>query len=283
MNIRSLETTNFMLDGGAMFGVVPKSLWSKQYPSDENNLCNLSNRLLLIEDDNKKILIDTGLGEKHSEIFFKYYNLNNKISLSEALQNINISTEEITDVILTHLHFDHCGGATIIGKNSNEIIPLFNNARYWVSKTQWEWALNPNPREKSSYFKENFLPLLEKKQLNFIENTIFQLTKNIYIRIFNGHTRGLLVPFIKFENKTIVYTTDFIPTSAHIPINWVCGYDIEPLVTMKERQEFLEEALKNNYILFFEHDLYTECCTLMNTEKGIRLKERFKLNEVIFD
>lgn len=279
MNIYVIKTTNFKLDGGAMFGVVPKTLWIKQYPADENNLCNLSTRLLLIEEDNKKILINTGLGEKQGHDFFKYYYLNEQITLKDALKKIGFDVEEITDVILTHLHFDHCGGATFFNEKANKIEPLFKNAKYWVTKQQWEWALNPNRREKPSFLKENFIPIYENNQLFFIENKT-NFTKNIELRIFNGHTHGLIVPIINYKNKKIVYTTDFFPTSAHIPISWVCGYDIEPLISMQEHEDFLKEALENDYIFLFEHDLYTECCNLQLSEKGIKVKDKFNFNDI---
>jgi len=279
MKLHIIKTTNFKLDGGAMFGIVPKSLWIKQYPADENNLCNLATRLLLIEDNNRKILINTGLGEKQGNDFFKYYFLNEKITLMEALINKGFDIDDITDVILTHLHFDHCGGATYYNEKTNKIEPLFKNAKYWVTKQQWEWALNPNKREKPSFLKENFMPLYEHNQLNFIENNT-KISDNIELRIYNGHTHGLVVPLINYKGRIIVYTTDFLPTSAHIPINWVCGYDIEPLISMQEHEIFLKEAYNNNYILLFEHDLYVECCNLQLTDKGIRVGERFDFSKL---
>jgi len=279
MNLHVIRTTNFKLDGGAMFGVVPKVLWIKQYPADENNLCNLTTRLLLIEDKDKKILINTGLGEKQSYDFFKYYFLNEQITLKNALKNVGFNVDDISDVILTHLHFDHCGGSTIVNKNTGKVEPLFKNAKYWVSRQQWEWALSPNVREKPSFLKENFLPLYDYGQLYFVDENI-KFNEYLELRIFNGHTRGLILPLIDYKEKKIVYTTDFIPTSAHITLSWVCGYDIDPLLSIKEHEEFLKEAYENNYILMFEHDFYTECCDLQQTEKGIRVGKRFNFKDI---
>jgi glyoxylase-like metal-dependent hydrolase (beta-lactamase superfamily II) len=270
MNLYKIETGNFKLDGGAMFGVVPKTLWQKAYPADENNLCNLSMRCLLLEDDKRKILIDAGIGSKQDEKFFGHYFLNGDDSLDLSLKKVGTAFEEITDVILTHLHFDHCGGAVIYDKESDRLKPAFANASYWVSKDQWKWALSPNAREKASYLKENFFPLFENNQLKFIDQSSFLYPK-IEIRLFYGHTAGMIIPLIHIaENKTLVYVADLFPTTSHIPIAWVCGYDTQPLVSMKEREDFLNEAFQKNYTFFFEHDIQTECCTLKQTEKGIR-------------
>ena len=279
MILHKIETGNFKLDGGAMFGVVPKSLWQKVYPADENNMCNLSLRLLLIKDGDRKILIDTGLGNKQDEKFFSYYFLNGNDSLEKSLNELNIKKADITDVILTHLHFDHCGGSVEKGEDGH-LKAAFPNASFWCSSGQWDWAMKPNPREKASFLKENIMPLMESHQLKLFDQPV-NVTPNITVNLYNGHTQGLSVPFIRYGDKTIVYMADLIPTSAHIPSSWVCGYDTQPLVSMKEREAFLSEALDNNYILFFEHDLYVECCNLHRTEKGIRIKDTFKFEELI--
>ncbi len=275
MRLISIETGNFKLDGGAMFGVVPKSLWQNVYPADENNMCNLSLRALYIEDDNRKIIVDTGLGQKQDEKFFGYYYLNGDHSLEKSLHKEGIDRSDITDVILTHLHFDHCGGAVEYDEKNKTLRTTFPNATYWCSNDQWNWALKPNHREKSSYLKENIIPIQDSGQLKLPEND-FNLTSNIRIRLYNGHTRGLAVPFIRYHDHTIVYVADLIPTSAHIPLSWICGYDIQPLISLEEKEKFLNEAFKNNYILFFEHDIDTVCCNLKETEKGIRVKESAK-------
>jgi glyoxylase-like metal-dependent hydrolase (beta-lactamase superfamily II) len=277
MKLYSIETGNFKLDGGAMFGVVPKCLWNKVYPADENNMCNLSIRCLLIESDDKLILIDAGLGKKQNEKFFSYYYLNGEESMENSLKAVGFEKKDITDVLLTHLHFDHCGGAIELYEETN-YRPAFPNASYWVSGSQWHWAMNPNQREKASYLIENFEPLERTGRLNFINQEGY-FTSEISVRLFNGHTEGLLVPLINFYNKILVYVSDLFPTSAHIPLSWVCGFDTRPLVSMDERNKFLREAIQNNYCLFFEHDILTECCTLIETEKGIRMKESFSLEK----
>lgn len=269
MQIKKIETGNFKLDGGAMFGVVPKVLWEKAYPADDNNMCNLSMRCLYVEDDDRKILIDTGLGDKQDEKFLSYYYLNGSDSLNNSLESEGISYESISDVILTHLHFDHVGGAVTKDPETNSYKPSFPNATYWVSKAQWDWYKNPNSREKASYLNENIQPLEAAGKIKFIEEEgVF--TSNIQVRIFNGHTAGLVVPIINYKGTKLVYAADLFPTLAHLPISWVCAYDTRPLVSFKEREIFLKEALENNYTFFFEHDLYHECCTLQETKKGIR-------------
>jgi glyoxylase-like metal-dependent hydrolase (beta-lactamase superfamily II) len=278
MKIHKIETGNFMADGGAIFGVVPKVMWEKKYPCNENNYCNLSMRCLLIKTNNRVILIDTGVGDKQSEKFFSYQHLNGDDSLQKSFQSIPVSFDEVTDVILTHLHFDHCGGA--VRKDANNVLQLtFPNAKHWVSKTQWENFQNPNAREGSVYFHENIVPILEAGKLHFIEKNTC-LTEKIELRIFNGHTQGQIIPFITYKDKTIVYTADLIPLMASIPEAWVAAYDTDPLVAMKEKREFIKEAQENNYILFFEHDLYNECCRLIKTDKGIQNSEPFRLSDV---
>lgn len=278
MELYSLETGNLMLDGGAMFGVVPKSIWNKVYPSDEKNLCNLSMRALLIIEDNRKILIDCGMGDKMDPKLAKHYFLNGEDTLQKSLQKINISPDEITDLVLSHLHFDHCGGAVI---NNNGLLELFfKNAFIWIGKEQWNSAMSPNRREKPSFLKENIKPLALSGKVKLISDNYF-LTPNIDIRQFHGHTKGQLIPIINYNGKKLIYVADFIPTSAHIPISYVCGYDIEPLLTLQETEDFLNEAVENDYTFFFEHDITTECCSLEKTDKGVRMKEAFSLNDFI--
>jgi len=279
MKLTKIETGNFMLDGGALFGVVPKSLWNTVYPSNSDNLCNLSMRCLLIETDDRKILIDTGIGNKQDNNFFRHYYLNGNENLHSSLSKSGYALEDITDVILTHLHFDHCGGAIKLNLSGTTSL-TFPNAIYWVSELQWKWAMMPNRREKASYLKENFIPIRDTNKLNLVskEGPLFN---NIEIRFFNGHSEGLMVPFIRYNNRILVYVSDLIPTSAHLPEAWVCGYDTRPLVSMEERKNFYKEALQKNYVLFFEHDINIECCTLKDTEKGTRLNESFTLREFL--
>ena len=279
MNLKLLETGNFKLDGGAIFGVVPKSLWSKVYPCDENNMCNLSMRCLLVESDDRLILVDTGIGRKQSEKFFSFYFLNGEHTLHNSLNESGYVPSDITDVLLTHLHFDHCGGAVESDVNGN-LFPTFPNADYWVSKPQWDWALNPNAREKASFLQENFMVLRQSAKLRFID-TDSAFTKDIYLRLYNGHSQGLIIPFIKIGGKILVYTSDLLPTAAHIPVPWVCGYDINPLISLQEKDTFTREAFQKDYVLLFEHDIYHECCTLKNTEKGIRMDQYFTFQEFV--
>lgn len=279
MQLFKIETGSFMLDGGAMFGVVPKVLWNKVYPADENNLCILSLRCLLVKTGERLILIDTGLGNKQSEKFFSFYCLNGQVALDKAIQNAGFNPEDITDVILTHLHFDHCGGAVLkTGENNYKL--LFQNALYWVSKSQWKWAMNPNHREKASYLKENIDPLSESGKLRFILKE-GSFTQNIHIRMFNGHSEGVIVPIITVGSKKLVYAGDLIPTAAHIPISWVCGFDTQPLVSMKEKADFLKEAEEKNYTFFFEHDFYNECCSLTINDNKVCVKQVFKFDEFL--
>jgi len=272
MELYSIETGNFKLDGGAMFGVVPKTMWNKVYPADENNLINSPMRCLLIKDGDKTVLIDCGMGEKMDPQLSKFYYLNGDDTLQKSLDKVGVKPEEITDLVLTHLHFDHCGGAV---KPDGSL--MFPNATHWVSASHWESAHNPNNRERPSFFTENFDPIKEAGKLKIIKKET-KLSKNISLKLFYGHTDGLIVPFIKDGKKTLVYVTDFIPSSSHVQLSFICAYDINPLVTVDEKQEFLEEAVEKNYTLFFEHDIHTECCSLQRTAKGIRVKEMFALN-----
>jgi glyoxylase-like metal-dependent hydrolase (beta-lactamase superfamily II) len=280
MKLFPINTGNLKLDGGAMFGVVPKVIWSKSYPCDENNLCNWSMRCLLIIDGNRKILIDCGIGDKQSEKFFSNYYLNGEDNLYKSLAACGYTVDDITDVILTHLHFDHAGGAVKWNADRTGYEVTFKNATYWTSRQQWEWATNPNNREKASFLKENILPIMEKGKLELFDGDC-ELFPNVSVRIFNGHTEGQVIPFIKYKGKTIVYMADLLPSVAHIPLPWVMSYDTRPLITLEEKKPFMAEAAQNGYILFFEHDIQNECCTLIETEKGVRLKEAFGLAEVI--
>ncbi|MBE9468669.1 MAG: MBL fold metallo-hydrolase [Bacteroidetes bacterium] len=279
MKLYKIETGNFKVDGGAMFGVVPKTLWQKKYSADENNLCNCSMRCLLIVDGEKKILIDNGCGDKQDEKYFSHYYLNGDDTLEKSLRKNGFTCDDITDVILTHLHFDHCGGG-IKYNSKNEFELTFKNATYHTSKQQWDWAINPNKREAPAYPIENLMPMFEMGKLNFIdENT--NLFTNIKIRLYNGHTMGQVIPFINYNGKTIVYVGDLIPVVANIPLPYISSYDLFPLDTLKEKENFLTEAEKNNYTLFFEHDLYNECCSLKNTKKGIIEDKTFTLAEFL--
>tara|TARA_B100001250_G_C19692092_1_gene740784 strand:- start:219 stop:1055 length:837 start_codon:yes stop_codon:yes gene_type:complete len=273
MKIHVINTGNFKLDGGAMFGVVPKTLWSKSTASDENNMCSWAMRCLLIEFEDKKILIDTGIGNKQNKKFFQHFYLHGNDSLINSLQQINILPEQITHVFFTHLHFDHCGGAII--KENDELQLLFKNATHLTNKTHWELANNPNRRERASFLAENFSLIKEKNQLQFI--TEGSLYKNFDVRFFHGHTAAQMIPIIKFQKKTIVFMADVLPSTAHVPIPYVMGYDTQPLITLQEKQLFLEEAAKNNYILFLEHDYIFECCTVKQTARGITINKSGKL------
>ena len=285
MQLFSVDTGKFKLDGGAMFGVVPKGLWNKLNPADENNLCTWALRCLLVIEGDRKILIDTGMGDKQDAKFFSHYHPHETVTLKDALHKINISPNDITDVLLTHLHFDHVGGA--VYKEDNDFKLSFPNATYWVSEPQWELALNPNKREKASFLKENILPLQQSGQLKLISLPAFNSTSNlqeihfspnITCFVVNGHTQGMLIPKINMGGQQIVFMADLLPSVAHIPLPYVMGYDMQPLITLEEKELFLNEAAKNNYTLFFEHDAMNECCSLQVTEKGIRANATLSLN-----
>ena len=279
MKLYTINTGHFKLDGGAMFGVVPKVIWNKLNPADENNLCSWAMRCLLVEDNGRRILIDTGMGDKQDSKFFGHYYLHGNDSLEKSLQSIGLNYTDITDVILTHLHFDHCGGAVF--RDGDQLKTRFPNATYWSNEKHWEWAVNPNDREKASFLKENILPIRESGQLKMINmngerNAFF--SENISLRLVNGHTESMMLPQIKYNERTIVFMADLLPAIAHIPLPYVMAYDMFPLTTLLEKKEFLTEALENDYVLFFEHDPVHECCTLHKTEKGIREKDRFSLS-----
>ena len=281
MKLYTINTGHFKLDGGAMFGVVPKVIWNKLNPADENNLCPWAMRCMLIEDDNKLILIDNGVGDKQDEKFFGHYHLHGNDSLEKSLQQLGFHHSDITDVVLTHLHFDHCGGS--IKRENNKLIPAFPNAHYWSNERHWQWATEPNDREKASFLKENILPIKESGQLQMVRipqtgNAYF--TDSISMRYVHGHTDAMMLPQITYKGKTIVFMADLIPAVAHLPVPYVMAYDMFPLTSLMEKKSFLQEALDKEYILFFEHDPVTECCTLQQTERGIRMKETFKLSEI---
>lgn len=282
MKIYPLNTGNFKLDGGAMFGVVPKSLWSRTNPADEQNMCSWSMRSMLIEDGERLILIDTGIGDKQSEKFFSHYYLFGSDSLIGNIKKLGFTPDDITDVFLTHLHFDHCGGA-IARINENEFRPVFKNATYWSNEQHWKWAVEPNAREKASFLAENILPIQESGQLKFVNRKGNQSPSpfsNIDLLFVDGHTESQMIPHINYKGKTIVFMADLLPSVGHIPLPYVMGYDTRPLITLSEKEKFLKTAAENEYILFFEHDYINECCTLVETEKGVRLKETFTFDSV---
>jgi glyoxylase-like metal-dependent hydrolase (beta-lactamase superfamily II) len=286
MKLYSINTGYFKLDGGAMFGVVPKSMWNKINPADENNLCSWALRCLLIEDGDRLVLVDNGNGDKQDAKFFSHYYLHGDDTLDKSLSKYGFSKDDITDVFLTHLHFDHCGGSIV--KEGDKLVPAFKNATYWSNKEHWDWAVYPNEREKASFLKENILPIEESGRLQFIEvagsmddklgETAF--TKNISVRFVNGHTQAMMLPQIKYNGKTIVFMADLLPSAGHIPIPYVMAYDMNPLTTLHEKKSFLKEAVEGDYILFFEHDPVHECCNLQQTERGVRPNNFFKLEEI---
>jgi glyoxylase-like metal-dependent hydrolase (beta-lactamase superfamily II) len=288
MKLYSVNTGYFKLDGGAMFGVVPKSIWNKINPADENNMCSWALRCLLIEDGNRLILVDNGMGDKQDAKFFSYYHLHGDDTLDKSLAKYGFQRDDITDVFLTHLHFDHCGGSIIRDGDlptgqAGKLVPAFKNATYWSNEAHWQWALNPNDREKASFLKENITPIKESGQLKFIhaaEGPQAKFSEDISIRFVNGHTEAMMLPQIKYNGKIIVFMADLLPSQGHIPIPYIMAYDMQPLITLNEKKTFLNEALENDYILFFEHDPKYECCTLHQTERGIRPKNFFKIDEV---
>jgi len=286
MKLFSVNAGYFKLDGGAMFGVVPKSMWKKLNPPDENNLCNWAMRCMLIEDGNRLILIDNGMGNKQDEKFFSHYFLNGDDTLEKSLSQKGFNKEDITDVFLTHLHFDHCGGSIertdgLSRGNGGTLQPAFPNAIFWSNEKHWQWAINPNDREKASFLKENILPIKESGRLKFIDTEEgIAFTSNIRVRFVSGHTESMMLPQIQFKDKIIVFMADLLPSIAHIPVPFIMAYDTRPLETLMEKKSFLTEALQKNYILFFEHDPEIECCSLHLTEKGVRSKDTFLLADL---
>jgi glyoxylase-like metal-dependent hydrolase (beta-lactamase superfamily II) len=270
-----------------MFGVVPKSIWNKINPSDENNMCDWAMRSLLVEDEGRLILIDNGIGDKQDEKFFSYYYLHGEETLDSSLQKNGFHRDDITDVFLTHLHFDHCGGSII--RQGDKLVPAFKNATYWSNKKHWDWAVHPNEREKASFLRENILPIEESGQLKFIDTPAADLTgklgstpftQNVSVRFVSGHTEQMMLPQIRYKDKTIVYMADLLPSAGHIPMPYIMAYDMFPLTTLQEKKSFLNEAAANDYILFFEHDYKNECCSLQQTDRGIRAGNFFSLVEI---
>ena len=292
MKLYSVNNGYFKLDGGAMFGVVPKSIWNKLNPADENNMCSWALRSLLIQTDDRLILVDTGMGDKQDARFFGHYYLHGDDTLDKSLSKHGFHRDEITDVFLTHLHFDHCGGA--IKREGDQLVPAFKNAVYWSNEQHWQWATRPNDREKASFLKENILPIQETGRLKFInapqqdhETAAHQpgllqtdFIPGISVRYVDGHTNAMMLPQIRYKGRMVVFMADLLPSVAHIPMPYVMAYDTSPLVTLAEKKNFFNDAVKEDYILFLEHDPVNECCTLQETEKGVRVKEIFRLEEV---
>lgn len=278
MNMHIIDTGFFKLDGGAMFGVVPKSLWNKQHPADEKNLCSWAMRCLLIEDGDKLILVDTGMGEKQDAKFFGHYDLHGDATLLGSIRSKGFEPEDITDVLLTHLHFDHVGGAVSFSGDKSRLLPTFPNATYWSNEAYWNWAVNPNPRERASFLKENILPLQESGQLKFIENSVSPFD-NLDLIFVDGHTEQMMLPVISYKGKKLIYAADLLPSSFHVPIPWIMSYDMRPLQTMDEKQLVLQKAADEEYVLIFEHDPLYEAGIVEHTEKGVRIRERGKLTD----
>jgi len=284
MKIYPIETGNFKLDGGAMFGVVPKSIWQRTNPADANNMISMSMRSMLIEDGNRLILIDTGIGNKQSDKFFGYFHLYGDFSLDTSLAKYGFHRDDITDVFLTHLHFDHCGGSIQWNNKRTAFEPAFKNAKFWSNKNHWQWATEPNPREKASFLSENINPMESSGQLEFValNGTDFIENSELGFDIFlpDGHTEKQMIPHINYKGKTIVFMADLLPTVGHIPLPYIMGYDTRPLLTMKEKESFLNKATTENYYLFLEHDAENELCTVKQTEKGVRLDKTYAFDEI---
>lgn len=284
MQLYTIETGNFKLDGGAMFGVVPKTIWNKTNPADSNNLIDLAARCLLIEDGSRLILIDTGMGNKQSDKFFGYYSLWGNHTLDNSLSKHGFSRDDITDVFMSHLHFDHCGGSVNWNSSKTGYEVAFKNAKFWTNQNHWDWATNPNAREKASFLSENLLPMHESGQLHFIKSP---LNNNAHapelgfdIFFADGHTEKMMLPIIRYKNNTIVFCADLIPTVGHLPLPYVMGYDTRPLLTLPEKASFLNEAAENEYFLYLEHDAHNEVIKVEKTEKGIRCGEVFKSQDI---
>jgi glyoxylase-like metal-dependent hydrolase (beta-lactamase superfamily II) len=281
MNLHVIDTGFFKLDGGAMFGVVPKIIWQKTNPADENNMCTWAMRCLLIEDGNRLILIDNGIGTKQDAKFLSYYYLHGEADLLSSIRKAGFSPDDITDMVLTHLHFDHCGGGVQYNASRSGFELTFKNAHYWSNSSHWQWATHPNAREKASFLKENLRPMQESGHLQFIEPGHASPFPTIDFIFVDGHTEKMILPRIRYQNQTIVFIADLIPSSSHIPIPYVMGYDTRPLLTMEEKTQFLDQAAQENYLLFFEHDPYHECASVIQTEKGVRVQEKGKLKEMV--
>ncbi len=279
MNLHVIDTGFFKLDGGAMFGVVPKSIWQKTNPANEQNLCNWAMRCLLIEDGNRTILIDNGLGTKQDAKFFSYYFLNGDATLQSSLHRAGFEPGDITDMFLTHLHFDHCGGG--VERRGDKLELAFPKAQYWSNADHWQWAIQPNAREKASFLKENILPMQESGHLKFIDVHAPSPFSSFDIQYVSGHTDKMMIPMIRYKNKVICFMADLLPSVGHIPLPYVMGYDTRPLITLEEKERFLNEAATHGYVLFLEHDPENECCTVKHTEKGVRVDQTFRLAEIL--
>ena len=277
MNLYPIIAGNFMLDGGAMFGVVPKSIWQKTNPADNNNMVKIAARCLLVEDGDRLILIDTGMGDKQSEKFFGYYYRWGEETIESSLKKHGFHTGDITDVFLTHLHFDHCGGG-VIKSGENSLKTTFKNAKYWSNKNHWNWATDPNKRESASFLKENILPIEESGQLHYLEKDVENyLTKSdlgFDVLFVDGHTEKQMIPVVSYKGQKIAFAADLVPTHGHVPLPYIPGYDIRPLISLKEKELFLNFCHENNVFLFFEHDAFVELCSLKKTDRGIRLNEK---------
>lgn len=276
MKLHSINAGYFKLDGGAMFGVVPKSIWNKTNPADSNNMIDMAMRCLLVEYGDRLVLIDNGIGDKQDVKFFGYYYLHGDDTLQKSLAKAGFGLDDITDVFLSHLHFDHCGGSIVRNKSGDGFHPAFPNAVYWSNEEHWNWATNPNAREKASFLKENILPIQESGQLRFTKADA-ELFPGFRVKFFNGHTDAMMIPHIQYRGRTLVYMADLLPTTGHIPVPYVMAYDTRPLLTLDEKSKFMEDAASHDYVLFLEHDPKQECCTVEKTEKGIRFKEAFPL------
>ena len=281
MNLHVVDTGFFKLDGGAMFGVVPKTLWSRTNPADENNLCTWAMRCLLVEENGRLVLIDNGIGDKQDAKFFSHYYLHGNDSLESSLHKIGLDFKDITDNFLTHLHFDHCGGGVSYKNGDQDIFQrVFENATYWTNQEHWQWASVPNAREKASFLKENIIPMHESGQLQFIDLNKGKLFDGFDFFTADGHTDKQMIPKLNYKGKTLIFAADLLPSVGHIPLPYVMGYDTRPLLTLSEKKKFLEEAAANEYIIFLEHDSENECCTVKMTDKGVRLDQTFSLHEI---
>jgi glyoxylase-like metal-dependent hydrolase (beta-lactamase superfamily II) len=279
MNLHAIDTGFFKLDGGAMFGVVPKSIWQKTNPANEQNLCNWAMRCLLVQDGNRTILIDNGLGTKQDAKFFSHYFLNGDATLQSSLHRAGFEAGDITDMFLTHLHFDHCGGG--VERRGDKLELAFPKAQYWSNADHWQWATQPNPREKASFLKENIFPMQESGHLKFVDIHAPSPFSSFDIQYVSGHTDKMMIPMIRYKNKVICFMADLLPSVGHIPLPYVMGYDTRPLITLEEKERFLNEAATHGYVLFLEHDPENECCTVKHTEKGVRLDQTFRLAEIL--
>jgi glyoxylase-like metal-dependent hydrolase (beta-lactamase superfamily II) len=279
MRLHVIDTGFFKLDGGAMFGVVPKSIWQKTNPADQNNLCAWALRCLLIEDGDRLLLIDNGIGTKQSEKFLSYYYLHGDADLITSIRAAGFNENDITDMFLTHLHFDHCGGGVHLHNGKPALI--FKNAHYWSNADHWDWATRPNARERASFLNENLLPMKESGHLKFVDPSAPSPFTQFEIEYFSGHTEKMMIPKITLNGKTICFVADLLPSVGHIPLSYVMGYDTRPLITLAEKERFLNEAADKGYVLFFEHDPANECCTVKRTDKGVRLSEVFKLSDIL--